>query len=76
MTFNPHARMRDIDAQFEIDTKKVDNIVFDGVDDKDAPDYCDAYIVSADYNGVPMSESFLDELDSEFVHEKLMEELT
>ena len=83
MTFNPHARMRDIDAQFEIDTIKVINIEFDGIDPKDAPDYCDAHIVSADYiisayyKSRELSESEIDELnkDSEFVHEKLLDYL-
>lgn len=54
---------------------KVDNIIFEDIDPGDAPDYCDAFIASADYNGVPMSESEIDELDSDFVHEKLMENL-
>ena len=73
MTFNPHARMQDLDEQFKIDTSKVDNIVFDGIDKKDHPDYCDAYIVSADYRGIEMDEEELNELNenSDFVHEAL-----
>ena len=77
MDFNPHARMRDLDAQFEIDKSQVDNIVFDGIDKKDCPDFCDAFIVSADYKGKEMTDDELDELneDREFVYEKLMEYL-
>ncbi len=78
MTFNPHARMRDLDAQFEIDETKVTNIEFDGIDHKDAPDYCDAYIISADYYNKELSESEIDTLNEDrgFVHEKLIEYLT
>jgi hypothetical protein len=75
--FNPHARMQDLDAQFEIDKLKVDNIVFDGIDKKDYPDYCDAHIISADYKGIPMDDEEIEELnnDSEFVHEQLIKQL-
>jgi hypothetical protein len=31
----------------EINLKKIDNIVFEDVDPKDYPDYCDAFIASA-----------------------------
>ena len=57
-----------------INTERVSNIVFDGIDHRDAPDYCDAFIVSADYDGIPMTEEQLDELseDSYFVHQALM----
>ena len=60
-----------------IDYKKIDNIEFDGIDYNDYLDFCDTYIVSADLNGVPMTEEEeeLDELneDGEFVHEKLFD---
>jgi hypothetical protein len=57
-----------------LDYSKIDNIEFDGIDHSDAPDYCDAYIVSANYDGVPMTEEQIEELneDSEFVYESLM----
>jgi hypothetical protein len=60
-----------------MDTSKIDNVVFDGIDHRDAPDYCDAYIVSADYNGQPMTEEQIEELneDSGFVYEALIEYL-
>lgn len=75
--FNPHAKINDLDAQFEIDKSKIDNIVFDGIDKNDHPDYCDAYIVSADYNGVEMNDDEIEELNnnSEFVHEQLLKQL-
>ena len=58
-----------------MDYKKITNITFDGIDHGDHPDYCDAYIVSADYDGEPMTSEMLEELneDSSFVYDKLME---
>jgi hypothetical protein len=60
-----------------LDTTKVDNIVFEDVDTNDYPDFVDAHIVSADYDGEPMSDSDIEELneDNEFIYEKLMEHL-
>ena len=40
------------------------DVELDGVDPKDHPDYCDAYIASASLNGVELTESQLDELNS------------
>jgi len=61
----------------KLDLTKIDNIEFDGIDHNDYPDYCDAYITSADYDGIPMSDEQLDELNenSDFVYEKLMDYL-
>lgn len=61
----------------EFDYKKVTNLEFDGVDYRDYPDYCDAYVVSADYDGVPMTEEQIEELNEnrEFVYERLMNHL-
>ena len=57
-----------------LDYSKITNIEFDGIDHSDYPDYCDAYIVSADYDGQPMTEEQLEELceDGDFVYESLM----
>ena len=46
-----------------MDYKKIDNIEIDGIDTKDYPDFCDAYISSADYDGVPMTDKQLDEIN-------------
>jgi hypothetical protein len=56
---------------------QIDNIVWDGVDHGDFPDMSDAFIVSADFEGIPMSEVQLDELNDnrDLVYELLMEEL-
>ena len=56
---------------------KINNIEFDGIDHKDRPDYCDAYILSADYDGREMTEQELEELndDRDFFYEKLLDYL-
>ena len=55
----------------KIDYKKIDNIEIDGLDIEDYPDFSDAFIISADYDGVEMDEFQLDELndDRDFVHD-------
>ena len=60
-----------------MDYKKIYNIEIDGIDTKDYPDFCDAYISSADYDGVPMNDEQLDELneDGDFQHECIMNDL-
>jgi hypothetical protein len=50
----------------KIDTSKVDNVEVDGIDHKDYPDFVDAYIASADYNGIPMTEDQLTELNENY----------
>jgi hypothetical protein len=58
-------------------TSKITNIEIDGIDTKDAPDFCDAFILSADYNGVPMTDDQLDEINenSDFVYDKVLDSL-
>ena len=60
-----------------MDYKKIDNIEIDGIDTKDYPDFCDAYISSADYDGKPMTDKQLDEIndDGDFQHECIMNDL-
>jgi len=54
--------------------KTITNIKLDCIDHADAPDYTDAFITSADCNGVAMTDEQLDELneDSDFVYEAVM----
>ena len=58
----------------EINYSLIDNIDFD-FDEDDYPDYCDAFILSADYNGREMVDSELDILneDRDFVDTQLRE---
>ena len=63
----------------EINLNKIDNIVFEDVDPKDYPDFCDAFVASADMHGWAMTAEELDDLNEnhpEFIHEKLIESLT
>lgn len=60
--------------QKTLDYSLIDNIEFDGIDHRDCPDYCDAYIAYAEYDGREMTEEELDMIndDSSFVYESLM----
>ena len=53
--------------------KEIDNIEFDDIDYSDYPDFCDAFICSADIDGREMTDDELDELnnDREFVSNAL-----
>ncbi len=55
----------------------IDNIEVDGIDTRDYPDFCDAYIVSADYDGEAMSDAQIDILneDYNFVHDCVYNQL-
>ncbi len=55
----------------------ITNVSIDGVDFRDYPDYCDAFIDSADYDGEEMTDEELDLLndDYELVRELVFESL-
>lgn len=57
--------------------KKISNVEFEDVDHKDHPDYSDAYVMSADYDGKPMSEEQIEKLNDNtgLVHDLLMDYL-
>ena len=42
---------------------QLEDVELDGVDFKDHPDYCDAYVESALFNGVELTDEELDELN-------------
>jgi len=54
---------------FKMEYKDIDNIELDDIDTNDYPDFCDAFITSADYKGVKMTDEQLDEIneDKDFV---------
>jgi hypothetical protein len=56
---------------------KITNIELGGIDTNDYPDFCDAYIVSAEYNGVELTDAEIEELncDSSFVYDCVLKEL-
>jgi hypothetical protein len=53
-----------------MDYKLIDNIDMDGIDYSDYPDFSDAFICAADYDGQPMTQDQLDILneDRDFVY--------
>jgi len=61
----------------QLDYSKISNVQVDGIDHDDYPDFCDAYISSADYDGREMTEEELEELnqDSDYVYEKVQNHL-
>lgn len=61
----------------ELDFAKVKNIEFEDIDYSDSPDFCDAFIVSADIDDREATEEELDEINEnrDFVYEKLMNHL-
>jgi hypothetical protein len=54
------------------DLNRITDVVFEGLDYNDYPDYVDAYIVSAKLDGVDMTEEQLDQLDGETTYELLL----
>ena len=58
-----------------MDTTKIDNIMIAGIDHTDHPDYCDAFIESADLDGVEMDDKQLDDLNenyADFVYDSVL----
>lgn len=49
-----------------MDYKLIDNIEVDGIDTCDYPDFCDAFIASADYDGKEMTDEQLDEINGDY----------
>jgi hypothetical protein len=58
-----------------LDYSLIDNVEIDGVDTADYPDFCDAYIVSADYDGREMTDDEIELLndDGDFVLQQVYE---
>ncbi len=62
----------------KLDFKKIDNLEFDGIDFSDYPDFVDAYLVSADYDGEEMTEEQIDYINDEyrdFVYEQVYDSI-
>jgi len=60
-----------------LDYDKITDVEVDGIDRRDAPDYCDAFVCHANYDGREMTEEELEILneDSEYVYECVMERI-
>ena len=61
----------------KFDFYKITNVKIDGIDYRDYPDYCDAFIDSADYDGEEMTDEEIDLLNDnyELVRELVWESL-
>ena len=61
----------------KIDLSQVEDIEIDGINPRDYPDFCDAFILEASYKGREMTDEELEALneDSDFVYDKVMESL-
>jgi hypothetical protein len=55
----------------KLDYEKISNVFVGGIDMEDYPDFCDAYIESADYDNREMTDEELEILneDGEFISE-------
>lgn len=61
-----------------IDISLVDNVEVDGIDHSDYPDFCDAFISNADYNGEPMSDDMVDYINEnypDYVYEQVVNQI-
>lgn len=61
-----------------IDINKIDNMEFEGVDFNDYPDFVDAFLAAADYDGKEMTDEQIDYVNDtyyEFVNEQVYESL-
>ncbi len=60
-----------------LDYSKIDDVEIDGIDSRDYPDFCDAYVCSASYEGREMTEEELEVLneDRDFIHEKVWDQI-
>jgi len=60
-----------------MDYSKITNVEVDGIDTRDYPDFCDAFISAADYDGEPMTSEQLDELneDYDFVYDEVIKQI-
>ena len=60
-----------------LDYARISDVEVEGIDTADYPDFCDAFIASADYNGREMTDEELDTLndDSDFVYSSVQTHL-
>jgi hypothetical protein len=53
----------------------ITNVIFEGIDHADYPDFVDAHIVSADYNCEPMTEEQIESISEDWAYDCLMGQL-
>jgi len=61
----------------DLDYKLISDVVVEDIDTKDYPDFVDAFIASALYDGKEMTDAQLEEIneDGDFIHEQTMNQL-
>ena len=62
----------------KIDFDKVEVLEVSDINQRDYPEYCDAYISEANYNGKTMSDEMLNEINDnypDFVYIQVMEQI-
>jgi hypothetical protein len=77
VTLFNHCNFKPYKPTTAMELDKISNIELGGIDTNDYPDFCDAYIVSAEYNGVELTDAEIEELNcnSEFVYDCVLKEL-
>lgn len=60
-----------------VDYSKITGVEVDGINHRDYPDFCDAYISSANYMGAPMTDEQLRQLneDGDYVYNAVVARL-
>lgn len=66
-----------LDVRAPLDTSRVTDVFVEGIDMKDYPDFCDAYISEAKVDGRPATDEELEELNDnrEYVYEKTIAQI-
>ncbi len=61
----------------DLNYSKITDVEIDGIDTKDYPDFCDAFVSSATYKGRDMTDAELERLNEDgcFVNEAVFERL-
>lgn len=70
-------RLDKLESADDFDYSKITNVELGGIDTNDYPDFCDAYIVSAKYDGREMTDDEIEELNenTDFVYEQVIKKL-
>lgn len=60
-----------------LDYSKITDVEVEGIDFKDYPDFCDAFIARADYKGKPMTDAQLERLnqDYDYLYNRIVERI-
>jgi hypothetical protein len=70
-------QLQNIRSTLHLDFNQITNIVFDGIDHSDYPDFSDVFISACDYQGRPATYEELNAINevSEFVYDEFCKQL-